>query len=193
MTCWNTLVWWVLESSVNWSHGVVVGCEGVWLLRVSEDSLHRGREGAEAAAHGPGRGDEEQRLSLHRSVLRRSLQRGLTQTHWPQTHHSMLYFLLSPVFTVEQLFLSNWNLPLTSVSGGLLDLYGAYVYLIRQILQICILCIRWRHSRGYIRQNNISGESRNHFFLHVFWFHIVRIMKTMTCFVFHRPLKHWTT
>ena len=42
--------------------------------------------------------------------------------------------------------------------GGLLDLYGAYVYLIRQILQICILCIRWRHSRGNIRQNNISGE-----------------------------------
>lgn len=28
------------------------------------------------------------------------------------------------------------------VSGGLLDLHGTHVYLIRQILQICILCIR---------------------------------------------------
>lgn len=47
-------------------------------LVASEDSLHRGREGAEAAADGSGRGDEEQRLSLHRPVLRRPLQRGQT-------------------------------------------------------------------------------------------------------------------
>lgn len=48
-------------------------------LVTSEDSLHRGREGAEAAADGSGRGDEEQRLSLHRPVLRRPLQRGQTE------------------------------------------------------------------------------------------------------------------
>ena len=37
-------------------------------------------------------------------------------------------------------------------------MHGAYVYLIRQILQICILCFRGRHSGGNPRQNHISSE-----------------------------------
>lgn len=41
--------------------------------------LHGGREGAEAAADGPGGGDEEQRLPLHRAVLRGHLQGGGTR------------------------------------------------------------------------------------------------------------------
>lgn len=44
------------------------------------------------------------------------------------------------------------------VSGRLLDLYGTYGYLVRQILQVCILLIRQRDSRGNIRKNNISGK-----------------------------------
>lgn len=45
-------------------------------------------------------------------------------------------------------------------SGRLLDMYGTNVYLPRQILQICILCIRWCDSRGNIRKNYISSKSR---------------------------------
>lgn len=44
----------------------------------AEDPVDGGREGAEAAADGPGRGGEEQRLSLHRTVLRSAFQRGNT-------------------------------------------------------------------------------------------------------------------
>lgn len=44
----------------------------------TEDSIHCGWEGAEAAADGSWRGDEEQRLSIHRPVLRCPLPRGLT-------------------------------------------------------------------------------------------------------------------
>ena len=45
---------------------------------------------------------------------------------------------------------------ISSVSGWLLDLYGTYGYLVRQILQVCILLIRRRDSRRNIRKNNIS-------------------------------------
>lgn len=41
-------------------------------------------------------------------------------------------------------------------SGGLLDLYGTYGYLVRQILQVCIWLIRWCDSRRNIRKNNFS-------------------------------------
>ena len=48
--------------------------------------------------------------------------------------------------------------PALCVSGRLLDLYGTYGYLVRQILQIRVWLIRRRDSRGNIRKNNISGK-----------------------------------
>lgn len=48
------------------------------------------------------------------------------------------------------------NVWIFCVSGRLLDLYGTYGYLVRQILQICILLVRRRDSRRNIRENNIS-------------------------------------
>jgi len=73
---------------MHWFPGpnlVLIFCVGSLVLAWSSDLLcfvppadpvHGGREGAEAAADGPGRGDEEQRLPLHRPVLRGALQRG---------------------------------------------------------------------------------------------------------------------
>lgn len=46
-----------------------------------------------------------------------------------------------------------------SLSGGLLDMHGAHVYLLRQILQIRLFLFRWSDSRGDFRKNNISCES----------------------------------
>lgn len=111
----------------------------------AEDPVHRRREGAEAAADGPGRGHEEQRLPLHRAVLRRSVPRGdvsardfaatAAAAHSVDSHGSLL-----------------------CVSGRLLDLYGTYGYLVRQILQVCILLVRLRDSGGDFRKDHVSGK-----------------------------------
>lgn len=65
-----------------------------------------------------------------------------------------------------------WNLyvillqHISYIAGWLLDLYGTYGYLLRQILQICILLIRRRDSRRNIRKNNISCKFLQFFFPH---------------------------
>lgn len=66
-------------QSVQW--GECTEKEATWndsfAVCLSEDSIHCGWEGAEAASDGSWRGDEEQRLSIHRPVLRCPLPRGL--------------------------------------------------------------------------------------------------------------------
>lgn len=42
--------------------------------------------------------------------------------------------------------------------GGLLDMHGAHVHLLRQILQIRLFLFRRSDSRGDFRENNISCE-----------------------------------
>lgn len=61
-------------QSVQWE----VTVNDPFVVCSTEDSIHCGWEGAEAASDGSWRGDEEQRLSIHRPVLRRPLPRGLT-------------------------------------------------------------------------------------------------------------------
>lgn len=113
---------------------------------MTADPLDGGRARTEAAADGSGCGHEEQRLSLHRPVLRGSFQRGLSV--W-----SAYRLMLSErVFLLKTLALS------LSLSGGLLDMHGAHVYLLRQILQIRLFLFRRSDSRGDFRENNISCE-----------------------------------
>ncbi len=117
-----------------------------WLCLVTEDPVDGRRARTEAAADGSGCGHEEQRLSLHRPVLRGSFQRGLSA--W-----SAYCLILSlRVFPLKTLVLS------LSFSGGLLDMHGAHVYLLRQILQIRLFLFRRSDSRGDFRENNISCE-----------------------------------
>ncbi len=119
------------------------------LACTAADSLHGGWEGAETASDGFGCSDEEQRLPVYRPVLRSPVQRGDTNTPLFSVFEGLFLCLL--LLTVLFLCLS---------SGRLLDMYGTNVYLPRQILQICILCIRWCDSRGNIRKNYISSKSR---------------------------------
>lgn len=52
-----------------------------------ENQVDSGREGAEAAADGPGGGDEEQRVSVHCAVLRGAVQGGrLLDLHGADGH-----------------------------------------------------------------------------------------------------------
>ncbi len=74
-----------------------------------------------------------------------ALFREVTQTHALGVRMTVFVFTNCTVLCVS--------------SGRLLDMYGANVYLPRQILQICILCIRWCDSRGNIRQNYVSSKS----------------------------------
>ncbi len=114
-----------------------------WLCLVTEDPVDGRRARTEAAADGSGCGHEEQRLSLHRPVLRGSIQRGLSASR---------LMLSLRVVPVETLVLS------LSFSGGLLDMHGAHVHLLRQILQIRLFLFRRSDSRGDFRENNISCE-----------------------------------
>ncbi len=115
------------------------------LACTAADSLHGGWEGAETASDGFRCGDEEQRLPIHRPVLRSPVQRGDANTRSSRCSKTVFVFANTTVLCVS--------------SGRLLDMYGTNVYLPRQILQICILCIRWCDSRGNIRQNYVSSKS----------------------------------
>lgn len=112
------------------------------LVCVTEDQVDGRRARAEAAADGSRCGHEEQRLSLHRPVLRSSFQRGLS------------------VLSAEHLMFSSESLSNTKhcFLGGLLDMHGAHVYLLRQILQIRLFLFRRSDSRRDFRENNISCE-----------------------------------
>lgn len=79
----------------------------------------------------------------------------LSSSMVPSSERSVWAITLTLLFdvTLDVFETNHWLF----LSGGLLDLHGTNVYLIRQILQICILCIRSCHPRRNTRQNNISG------------------------------------
>lgn len=56
------------------------------------------------------------------------------------------------------LFFSSSSPISTSVAGRLLDLHGAHGYLARQVLQICLLFVKRRDSRGDLGENNLSSK-----------------------------------
>ncbi len=117
-----------------------------WLCLVTEDPVDGRRARTEAAADGSWMWSWGAATVPTSSSLRGSFQRGLSA--W-----SAYCLILSlRVFPLKTLVLS------LSFSGGLLDMHGAHVYLLRQILQIRLFLFRRSDSRGDFRENNISCE-----------------------------------
>lgn len=133
---------------------------------LTENSVNGWWKGTKAAADGLGCGHEKQWLSLHCAVLWCPVQRGEIISHFKLLLDYCIFIIIIMSiclnhFTGLKTSTDDW---ISSIAGWLLDLYGTYGYLLRQILQICILLIRRRDSRRNIRKNNISCKFLGFYF-----------------------------